>query len=96
MYKTATKNRAKTTIVCVDLSATWTGSESGGQSVLERWAGDFPFQNGLRKLADKKHQFIYTRGGDGQLRTSMNHVIHKGESTSIKFDARFVSHALMW
>ena len=51
--QTAIKNGAKGTIVCGDLNATWTGNEAGGQSVLERWAGDFRFQNGLRTLAEK-------------------------------------------
>ena len=46
------KNGAKGTIVCGDMNASWTGNEAGGQAVLERWAGDFRFQNGLQKLAD--------------------------------------------
>ena len=78
------------------MNATWTGNEAGRQTVLERWAGDFRFQNGLRKLADRKHLFIYTRGGDGQPRTWIDHVLHKGEPTSIAFTAGYVSHAPEW
>ena len=91
--QTAIKNGAKGTILCGDINATWTGNEAGGQTVLERWAGDFRFQNGLRKLAEKKHLFIYTRGGDGQPRTWIDHVLHKGDPTSIAFHAGYLSHA---
>ena len=58
--QTAIKNGAKGTIICGDLNATWTGNEAGGQTVLERWAGDFRFTNGLRQLADKQHLHVYT------------------------------------
>ena len=89
-------NGAKGTTVSGDLNATWTGKKAGGQSVQERWAGDFRFWNGLRKIADKKKLLIYTRGGDGQPRTWIDHVLNKDEPTSIKFAEGYVSHALEW
>ena len=64
--KTEIKNGVKDTIVCGDLNATWTSNKAEGQFVLEHWSGDFRVQNRIRKLADKKDLFIYTRGGDGQ------------------------------
>ena len=56
--QTAIQNGAKSTIVCRNLNATWTGNEDGGQSIQKRWAGDFRFQNRLQTLAEKKHLFI--------------------------------------
>ena len=64
--------------------------------MLERWAGDFRFQNGLQNLVDRKHLFIYIRGGNGQPRTWIDHVLHKGEPTSIALTAGYVSHAPEW
>ena len=57
------KNGAKGFLVGGDLTATWIGKKPGGQTLLERWAGDLRFMNGLRKLADKQHLHVYTRRG---------------------------------
>ena len=46
--------------------------------------------------ADKNKLFIYTMGGDGQPRTWIDHVLHKGKPTSIKFAEGYVSHATEW
>ena len=94
--QTAIKNGAKGTIICGDLNATWTGKEAGGQTVLERWAGDFRFINGLRQLADKQHLHVYTRGGDGQPHTWIDHILHKGDNHDVAFTEGYVSHAPEW
>ena len=94
--QTAIKNGAKEFIVCGDLNDIWTGKEPGGQIVLDRWAGDFTFINGLRQLADKQHLHVYTRGGDGQPKTWIDHILHKGDINNITFQSGCVSHAPEW
>ena len=57
--QTAAKNGAKATIVCGDQHSTWTGSDAGGQSVLERRAEDFRFQNSPKNLTTRS-TYLYT------------------------------------
>ena len=56
--QTAAKNGVKGTLLCGDLNATWTGHEPGGQSVIERWASELSFQNGIRRIANKHKLFM--------------------------------------
>jgi hypothetical protein len=93
---TAYKNGSRGSILCGDLNATWTGAEAGGQTLLQQWADSFTLQNGVRQVAQRLHCEMYTRGGDGQPRTWIDHVLHKGMPENIKCLAGYTSQAAEW
>ena len=93
---TAYKNGARGSILCGDLNATWTGQEAGGQTILQHWAEAFSLHNGVRQAAQKLHCEMFTRGGDGQPRTWIDHILHKGMSENIQCLAGYTSQASEW
>jgi Ulp1 family protease len=93
---TAYKNGSRGSILCGDLNATWTGIEAGGQTVLQQWAESFSLHSGVRQVAQRLKCEIYTRGGDGQPRTWIDHVLHKGATENIQCLAGYTSQAAEW
>ena len=94
--QTAIKNGSKGTVLCGDLNATWTGDEPGGQTVLERWATDLSFVNGIRGISQRIGTFMHTRGDEGQPKTWIDHILHKGGEEHIQLAAGYVSHSPLW
>ena len=93
---TAHKNGSRGSILCGDLNATWVNGESGGQSVLHNWAQQFSLQNGPYRVAQQLQCHMYTRGGEGQSKTWIDHVLHKGSPEHIEFLAGYTSQAAEW
>ena len=93
---TAYKNGSRGSILCGDLNATWTSSECGGQAVIQNWAEAFSLRNGIRRVSQRLHCDMYTRGGDGQPRSWIDHVLHKGAPEYIDCLAGYTSQAAEW
>ena len=93
---TAFKNGARGSILCGDLNATWTGVEPGGQTILQHWADSFSLNSGVRQVARRLNCDMYTRGGDGQPQTWIDHMLHKGSSDNIAVLAGYTSQAPEW
>ena len=94
--RTAAKHGARGTILAGDLNATWRVRESGGQLSLRDWAEGLQIENGPGQIADRRHLDMYTRGGDGERRSWIDHILHKGCRKFISIEDAYVGIGTEW